>query len=142
MADADLQRYAAFFEALRPETLERLSDVMTEDVHFVDPFNDVHGLEQTEKIFRHMFDNLENARFVVTHSAITDGADPRGLLRWELDSLYKGRPYRIAGMSEVGFAPDGRVNEHIDHWDAAAQFYERLPVVGSLLRLIRSRLQV
>jgi len=38
------------------------------------------------------------------------------------------------GMSDVHFAPDGRVADHQDHWDAAAQFYGRLPLVGPLLR--------
>lgn len=89
-----------------------------------------------------MFDNLENARFTVSHMAITDNNEPLGFLRWELDSALKGKPYRIIGMSEVSFAADGRVNKHIDHWDAARQFYEKLPLVGGLLRIIRSRLKV
>jgi hypothetical protein len=42
-------------------------------------------------------------------------------------------------MSELRFAADGRVREHIDHWDAAAQVYERLPLIGGLMRLIRRR---
>lgn len=43
MIEPDLQRYIDFFEDLREDHLDRLSDVMTDDVHFVDPFNDVKG---------------------------------------------------------------------------------------------------
>jgi hypothetical protein len=32
------------------------------------------------------------------------------------------------------------VVEHIDYWDAAEQIYERLPVLGNVLRPIRERL--
>lgn len=142
MHDSRLGAYVACFEALSPETLAQLSNVMTDDIHFVDPFNDVRGLKQVEKIFAHMFASLDNPAFQVTHAVVSDGPEPRGLLRWQLSSSLNGKPYSIIGMSEVGFAADGRVCEHIDHWDAGAQFYERLPIIGWLLRKIRARLQV
>ena len=142
MSDANLQRYTEFFEQLNPDNLSQLVSVMMEDVHFVDPFNDVHGIESVENIFLHMFKSLQDSRFRVTHAAVADGAQPRGLIRWELTSMLNGKPYNIVGMSEVRFAPDGRVNAHIDHWDSGQQFYERLPVIGWLLRKIRSRLAV
>ena len=142
MHDSRLQRYATFFEELSADNLAQLSNVMTEDIHFVDPFNDVHGLPKVEKIFQHMFDNLGSPEFTVTHAGMADGDESLGFLRWELNSLLRGKPYRIVGMSEVGFANDGRVNLHVDHWDAAQQFYERLPFFGGVLRMIRSRLTV
>jgi steroid delta-isomerase len=142
MSDASLKRYIDFFEQLNADNLNLLPTVMTEDVHFVDPFNDVNGLEAVESIFQHMFNNLEDTKFTVSHAAVTAGSEPHGLMRWELSSLLNGKPYNIIGMSEVGFAADGRVNSHIDHWDAGQQFYERLPVIGWLLRIIRSRLAV
>jgi hypothetical protein len=142
MTETDLKRYADYFEQLNADNLSQLVTVMSEDVHFVDPFNDVHGLEAVERIFRHMFTSLQDAKFRVTHAAVTGGSEPIGLIRWELSSLLNGKPYNIIGMSEVGFAADGRVNSHIDHWDAGQQFYERLPVIGWLLRTIRARLSV
>jgi steroid delta-isomerase len=142
MSDVNLQRYTDYFERLNIDSLNELKTVMSEDVHFVDPFNDVRGLPSVQKVFQHMFESLEEPSFTVTHSAMTTDAAPSGLLRWELKSTLKGRPYNIIGMSEVAFAADGRVNVHIDHWDAARQFYERLPVIGWLLRTIRARLVV
>jgi steroid delta-isomerase len=142
MPDANLQRYARFFEQLSADNLTQLATVMTEDIHFIDPFNDVRGLKQVEKVFAHMFDSLENARFTVSHMGMSDNEQPLGFLRWELNASLRGQPYPIIGMSEVSFAADGRVSLHIDHWDAARQFYERLPLVGGLLRAIRSRLTV
>jgi len=34
----------------------------------------------------------------------------------------------------------GKVVEHIDYWDAAEQVYERLPLLGPILRRVRQRL--
>ena len=136
-----LQNYADFFDNLSIDNLANLSSVMTEDIHFIDPFNDTHGLRQVEKIFAHMYTSLETPRFSVAHMGMADGDEPLGFLRWELNATLRGKAYRITGMSEVRFAADGRVNLHVDHWDAAQQFYEHLPVVGWVLRTIRSRLQ-
>jgi len=142
MPDARLKRYTEFFEQLTPDGLDRLSSVMSDDIHFVDPFNDVSGLPQVETIFRDMFSLLQEPKFRVTHAAMTGGRTPRGLIRWEMSSTLRGRSFEIVGMSEIGFAPDGRVSEHIDHWDAGRQFYEQLPVLGWILRTIRRQMAV
>jgi hypothetical protein len=39
----------------------------------------------------------------------------------------------------VRFAADGRVGWHRDYWDAAEELYEKLPLIGSLMRLLRRR---
>jgi steroid Delta-isomerase len=42
-------------------------------------------------------------------------------------------------MSELTFDSDGKVARHIDYWDAGKHFYEKLPLLGALLRAIRRR---
>jgi hypothetical protein len=36
-------------------------------------------------------------------------------------------------------AEDGRVQDHRDYWDAAEELYEKLPVVGGLMRWLKKR---
>lgn len=141
--DSPLQRYVDWFEALTPDSLDDLESIMTDDVHFSDPFNFVTGLKETRKVFDDMFDMLDSLRFRITHSAMTDSDPAAALIRWEMDAISrKGKePVRIIGMSEVYFSADGRVRIHIDHWDAGRQFYEKLPVIGWLVRKIRSRME-
>ena len=138
--DARLRRYAEYCEALTPPSLEALDALMTPDVVFSDPFNDVQGLEATRRIFEHMFRELEDARFTIAGAATTDDQQA-GLLRWTFTAVSRGRPLRIEGMSQVRFAPDGRVCSHIDYWDAGRLIYEGVPLLGGLLRLIRRRLE-
>ena len=140
MPDAALKRYAEFFELLTAERLALLDGVMTDDVYFTDPFNSVRGIEKVRGVFADMYTQLSDARFAVTHAAMAE--DGSGLLRWELNGKLRrtGEPWHVEGMSQVRFGPDGRVSEHVDYWDAARQFYERLPVVGWLLRRIRARI--
>lgn len=140
--DPRLARYIGFFERLTPGALAELDRVMTDDVRFADPFNDVTGLDATRRVFVHMFRDLDAAAFRVTHAGLSDEDETIGLLRWRLDATVRknGRPLRIDGMSEIRFAADGRVREHVDHWDAGRQVYERVPLLGALLRRIRALL--
>lgn len=131
--------YAAFFETLTPETLPQLRDLCAPDVRFRDPFNDVTGAAHMESIFRDMFRPLVAPRFAVTHWAVSGET---AYLRWTMTfrRTSGGRLWTIEGVSEVRFDAAGRVVAHIDHWDAAGQLYERLPLIGALLRRIRRRL--
>jgi limonene-1,2-epoxide hydrolase len=134
-----IERYVAFYTAIAPSSLDRLDTVFAPLAHFRDPFNDVHGLDAIRAMFAHMFETVAQPRFSITHVA---EAGDRWLLRW----VFEGRmqalgaaPWRVVGMSEVRLGADGRVVEHIDHWDAAEQFYERLPLLGAVLRWIKRR---
>ena len=140
MSAEALQRYVDFYEQMTPASIARFGEVMTEDARFADPFNDVQGLDKVQAIFEHMFENLTDVRFSVKHAALS--GDETALLSWTLNASMGGKPWNVVGMSEIKFAADGRISQHIDHWDAARQFHERLPLVGWLLRAIRKRLQI
>jgi len=43
------------------------------------------------------------------------------------------------GDDNPRFAPDGRIAMHRDYWDAAEELYEKLPLLGSLMRWLRRR---
>jgi steroid delta-isomerase len=133
------EAYIRFYETMTPESLARLPDLATPEIHFVDPFNDVTGIEPMRRILAKMFADLAEPRFVVTHRA-WDG--DVCFLRWRFTARGKagGAAWIIEGMSELHFAADGKVASHVDYWDSGRQFYEKLPLLGSVLRLIRRRL--
>ncbi|MEK0432922.1 MAG: hypothetical protein RL700_1129, partial [Pseudomonadota bacterium] len=54
------------FERLQPADIARMGDWYDEHARFKDPFKDVQGLSAVQAIFQHMFDTLEQPRFVVT----------------------------------------------------------------------------
>jgi ketosteroid isomerase-like protein len=136
---ADLYRVIDFFQSISVDSAQTLSLIYTEDVWFKDPFNEVEGIEQVSHIFTHMFEQVDAPRFVVTHSVLQDD---QAFLTW--DFLFRMRRFSddeqcIRGASHVRFASDGRVAYHRDYWDAAEELYEKLPVVGSLMRWLKTR---
>jgi steroid delta-isomerase len=130
-------RYRRFLETLTPQTLGQLAEYVTADVRFKDPFNDVHGPDAMTAVFRHMFETVRNIRFAVTHMS---GNGDVCLMAWRFEGEIGGKAWAFEGASVITFSSDGRVAEHIDHWDAARDFYERLPLIGWLLAKIRGRL--
>jgi steroid delta-isomerase len=130
-------RYRRYLENLTPETLGSIGEFVAEDVRFKDPFNDVRGIAHMTLVFRHMFDNVDDIRFTVDYMA-TDG--DMCLMTWRFEGVLRGEAWCFDGASAVTFDRTGLVIEHIDHWDAARDFYERLPVIGRLLVWFRRRL--
>lgn len=135
---ASLDAYIRFYETLTLQTVGELRTLVTPDVHFRDPFNDVQGVAGYERVLTKMFEDLDTPRFEIAH-AVLDGSV--GYLKWRfVFRVKRGRERAIVGMSELHFDADGRVARHVDYWDAAAQVYEHLPVLGFILRRIRRRI--
>ncbi len=109
------------------------------DVSFKDPFNEVSGVAQVQRIFAHMFASLVNPRFVV-HDMAVDG--DQCFLSWDFHfATRRGarQPITVRGGTHLRFASDGRIALHRDYWDAAEELYEKLPLLGALMRWLKRR---
>ena len=131
---ASLARLVAFFETIAPDTVGQLASVYTDDVYFKDPFNEVRGLPAVSRIFAHMFTQVDAPRFVVTGRVLQGD---QAFLTW--DFLFRMKRFSdevqcIRGATHLKFAADGRANFHRDYWDAAEELYEKLPLLGSMMR--------
>ena len=80
------KNYLTAMENLNTEKVADLELVMCRDIHFVDPFNNVIGLEKVQTIFQHMYRKIKNARFIILNSALDlKNPDPVGLIRWRME---------------------------------------------------------
>lgn len=141
---AGLEAYVALLQQLKPETLPELRRVTSPDVRFKDPFHEVTGRGAMLAVFERMFHDVADLRFVVHHACLA-GEGSTALLRWTLSGrvrALRGRPWSVDGMSEVELDTQGLVTAHVDYWDAASTLYERLPLIGMVLRAIRRRIAV
>jgi hypothetical protein len=131
--------YASYFKRIAPGNLDELRDLCAVDVRFRDPFNDVRGQDQIVRIFSKMFEEVAEPTFEVVDNALSGS---NSYLRWVFcfKSKKNGKFFSIEGMTEVHFDQSGKVAAHLDHWDAASQLYEHVPLLGSVLRIIRRRL--
>ena len=132
-----------YFEALHPGDVAHLSSLYCDDAFFKDPFNAVQGLPAIVRIFDHMFDTLVEPRFVITQS-VQQGE--HCFVTWDFVFAPKSSPRQtmtIRGASHMVLKQDGdiwRVALHRDYWDAAEELYEKLPILGSLMRWLKKKL--
>ncbi len=128
------------FQTLTPASVETLDTLYAPEARFKDPFNDVRGLAAIQRIFRHMYVNLENPRFIITER-IVQGR--QCFLTWEFHFAFRrfkqGQAQCILGGSHLVLNSDGRITLHRDYWDAAEELYEKIPLVGSLMRWMKRR---
>ncbi len=139
MNAAHIDRVRAYFESITPQSAARIDEIYTADAWFKDPFNEVRGAAAIRRIFEHMFEQVGSPRFVI-REVVAQGSD--AFMTW--DFLFRSRRLGdreqvVRGASHLKFADDGRIRYHRDYWDAAEELYEKLPLVGGLMRLLRRR---
>ena len=140
MTPTAVAQLVVFFENISPDSVGTIDSLYDPTARFVDPFNDVQGVADIRRIFAHMFVALEAPRFVVTRSLVQGN---QCFLTWDFHfrfkSFQKDKPQTIHGGSHLIFSEQGLVTLHRDYWDAAQELYEKLPLVGSLMRWLKKR---
>ena len=133
-------RVIAFFENLSPADVATIGQFYAPQARFKDPFNEVQGVPAIQGIFAHMFEALEQPRFVVTGRVVQG---QQCFLTWDFlfafKDFHKGVTQTVRGASHLVLDEQGLVNLHRDYWDAAEELYEKLPVVGALMRWLKRR---
>jgi hypothetical protein len=128
------------FETLSPSTVDGVASIYAAGARFKDPFNDVYGIAAIAAIFSHMFESLREPRFKVTGRVLQG---EQCFLTWEFRFYFRNfrqhQEQLIVGASHLIFDTQGTVRVHRDYWDAAEELYEKLPLVGGLMRWLKRR---
>ena len=80
-----IQAYVDAFVDLTPSNAE-LYALVTDDVFFSDPFNQITGKAGFKKVFDHMFETCDTPRFVVSDVAHSGSVS---YLRWQMTGRQK-----------------------------------------------------
>lgn len=136
LASKELLQAVAYFENLSLSDTQRMHEIYTEHAYFKDPFNEVNGVEPIRQIFAHMFAKVDEPRFLVK-TRLQQGDEV--FLTWDFTLRFKGETQDrlMHGSSHLRFAADGRIAYHRDYWDTAEELYEKLPLVGSIMRFLK-----
>lgn len=126
-----------WFEGLSPLTLDSIATVYGPEATFRDPFNDVSGVASIRHIYAHMFEALEHPRFTVTE--VVEQGD-RLCVVWLFRFGWRGQIITFEGTTWFDLDAQGLIRRHRDFWDVSQGVYERLPLLGAVLRALRRRM--
>lgn len=136
-----LDRFKTAFNQLNQDTLHLLDEIYAPDVEFRDPVHELKGLPALRAYYRRLYDGVVSCHFDFEAEVIQD---PQGMLVWIMRFQHarfrRGETLELRGVSHLQFHDDGKVFKHHDYFDMGEFIYERVPVLGGVIRAIKNRL--
>lgn len=144
--DLSAQRSLAIrqvFNDLRASNTEILDSFYAQDIVFEDPLGQINGVNAMKAYYQAMYKNVQDIRFVFKDDAINGD---RHLSTWVMylraKGLNGGEEVTVHGVSELEFQSESNlVIYHRDYFDMGEFLYQHIPVLGSVIRLVRKQLE-
>lgn len=114
-----------------------LREIYANNVVFKDPIHEIHGIEQLIDYFKKLNSNLIEGSFQFTSESIVGS---KAYLTWEmhLDLKRPNKSVRASGISVLFF--EKKITEQRDYFDAGELFYEQVPILGSIIKMLKKRI--
>jgi hypothetical protein len=117
---------------------EVLKQTYTHDIKFIDPVKNINGLDDLTSYFLSLYKSVEHCHFTITNY-ISHGDNHS--IEWEMKlkhkRLAKNKEINLHGASFLRFQ-DNKVCYHRDYYDLGAMIYERIPILGAVIRKVRN----
>ena len=127
-----INNYLNLFSNLSKENIKKFDDLVVKDIIFIDPFNNIKGLDNFKNIFYHMFDTVEEPKFdIVDYAQNKDHI----FLKWKMTFYAFKASQTIEGMSDITLNKEGKVISHLDYWDSLNGIFIKLPFLGFFYKL-------
>jgi steroid Delta-isomerase len=134
-AVSDLKNAYAILDASNIDSLLRC---YSEHAIFKDPFQEVKGHPAIKHVFLKMYEQLLNPTFEIQQELI--GQQQIAFL-WDFKfsmRRWNKSPIQFTGVSWLYFDSNFLVEKHHDFWDPSEGIYEHLPLIGPIMRGLKS----
>lgn len=127
---AETKKIIDFYQDLSIESLPQLNILYDQKCFFKDPFHSFESREKLFNVYLKMFKKLKNPRFIVTKFFEKEN---ELVLFWDFTFNKK---FKITGSSLITFNQSKIVISHIDYWDSISELWIKIPLLGTLLKLL------
>lgn len=142
---AESEALARLQDFLSEMTAERIRsdirDVYAPDVFMNDTLRTLEGVDEVEE---YLLETVARTSFVRVRfdDIARSGGDYylRWFMEYQSDRINGGNVVESIGMTHIRFNADGRVILHQDYWDSGDGLFGRVPVVGWMIRSLKSRM--
>ena len=138
-----VERINKVWNELRKDNLHILDNFYHPKTKFVDPVGSIETLNSLKKYYSGMYNNVTEIRFDFGDQMVVED---RHVATWVMtlkaDGLNGGKAVVVEGISDMRFDPETNlVIYHRDYFDMGAMIYENIPVVGYIIKKIRSKFE-
>lgn len=135
-----LQTFKRVFDQLDRDHLGIVDELYTSDIHFKDPIHELNGIGELRKYYTRLYDGVDECKFLWHDEIVGAG---QATITWTMVMTHlrfrPGIPVEMPGISHLRFR-DGKVSSHQDYFDMGVMIYERVPLLGGIIRRIKARL--
>lgn len=139
--NSPLQRSKEFFNHLNKETMDLVDDFYDQDVVFKDPLVLFSNRQPLKEYYRGLYQNVSLIRFTFENEVLSG---PQCTFSWTMEmtcGLNNGEPMSVNGISTIRFGgKEGKAVYHRDYYDMGEFVYERIPIVKSVIKLIKKKM--
>lgn len=134
-----INRFKEIFNRLDGGNLHLLEQIYESDVVFRDPVHELAGLDALRAYYARLYDGVLSCRFEFEDEiAAGNSAVLVWVMHFEHARFCRGEKLTLRGVSHLRF--NDKVSYHHDYFDMGAFIYEKVPILGSVIRAIKSRL--
>ncbi len=135
-----VQAFFDFYKKLDKNCTFRLNEYYANEVIFEDPLHQVVGLESLIMYFDQLYARVSEVHFEFSEPDVL--AD-RVWCSWEMiyrhPSINASQPVRVVGASRLDWEGD-KIIAHRDFFDAGQMLWEQLPVMRSVISMLKRRM--
>ena len=126
------------FNQLNHRNTDLLKQVYSDDLTFRDPFHSMESLSEMQNYCSNLYKKVDHCHFQFKHGCITqDTAYTTWVMTLAHPKLNRGKRYEVEGTSYLKYHE--KIYFHQDFFDGGSLLYERIPVVSTFIRLIKSK---
>ena len=127
------------FSQLNANNIDLLDQVYADNIQFEDPAHKLVGLLNFKSYCKNLYQNVTICTFSFKNISYFDGG---AILEWDMllqhPKLNRGKKYTVPGISVIRYGD--KIYYHRDYFDLGVMLYERLPLIGWLILIIKRNL--
>ncbi len=136
------QRITEAFNSFTGKNPEILGKYYAPDIVFKDPVVEIKGLKDLTTYYTHTYQNVISIHFDFLHFSILENeCYARWIMTIAVKHLNNNKPYKVEGMCHLKVNQNGLVEYHRDYVDMGSMVYEKLPLLGTIIRFIKNKLR-
>lgn len=135
-----IDTFRQFYDDLTLEKLPMLEKLYDDNVLLIDPVGTHRGLPLVDTYFRKLMANTSSCRFDI-HQIMRN--ENTIFVSWTMvfvtPTFNKGEPVAVDGCSHL-IVRNEKIIQHRDYYDMGQMIYEKIPVLGFLVKTIKKKM--
>ena len=137
-----VENFKSLFRNLNLESITTYAQqAYAKDLYFNDTIKEITQRDSLIEYLKHSIEPLESCYIEFYDDTFKVG---EVYLRWKMTLRFKkfkkGTYHESIGMTHIRINEEGEIVFHQDYWDTATGVFEHLPILGGIVKKIKSRL--